>query len=48
MKEKRKIIEIYVTEKENDEIGISFEKVEDTEVANDILKDLLVIFTKLF
>lgn len=48
MKEKRKIIEIYVTEKENDEIDIDVERVEDTEVVNDIMKDLVTIFTKLF
>ena len=48
MNEKRKIIEIYVTEKENDEIHIDVERVEDTEVANDIMKDLVTIFTKLF
>lgn len=43
MNEKRKIIEIYVTEKENDEIDIDFEKVEDTEIANKIMKDLVTI-----
>ena len=41
MEEKRKIIEIYITEKENDEIEIDVERVEDTEVANNIMKDII-------
>lgn len=44
--EKRKIIEIYVTEnKETDSISFEFEKMEDTEVANATMKGLLMIFS---
>lgn len=43
--EKRKIIEIYVTEnKEDDTISFDFEKVEDTEIANSTMKGLLMMF----
>ena len=43
--EKRKIIEIYVTEnKETDSISFEFEKMENTEVANATMKGLLMIF----
>lgn len=43
--EKRKIIEIYVTEnEETDSVSFEFEKMEDTEVANATMKGLLMIF----
>lgn len=42
---KRKIIEIYVTEnKEEDTVSFDFEKVEDTEIANATMKDLVMMF----
>lgn len=43
--DKRKIIEIYVTEnEEEDSISFEFEKVEDTEIANETIKGLMMIF----
>lgn len=45
---KRKIIEIYVTEnEEEDTISFEFEKVEDSEVANSTMKGILNIFVAL-
>ena len=43
---KRKIIEVYVEENE-DEQTFTIEKVEDSEVANETIKALAVIFYKL-
>ena len=41
---KRKIIEIYVTEnKEDNNIKIDFEKVSDTEIANAVIKKLVMM-----
>lgn len=46
MKDKRKIIEIFVTEDdENDEVHYDFERCEDTEIANATMKGLLMIFS---
>jgi len=43
--EKRKIIEIYVTEnKEEDSASFEFIKCEDTEIADNTMKGLLIIF----
>lgn len=42
---KRKIIEIYATEdEENNTISFDFEKVDDSEVANDTMKMIISIF----
>jgi hypothetical protein len=41
---KRKIIEIYLEEKENDEVDITFKKVEETEDANTVMKMLIQYF----
>lgn len=45
VKEKRKIIEVYVTEnKKEDSISFEFEKCEDTDIANETLKGLCMMF----
>lgn len=47
MNEKRKIIEIYVTENiEEDTTSFEFEKVEDSHVANSTMKMLLMTFAQ--
>lgn len=47
MKEKRKIIEIYVTEnEEKDSASFEFEKCEDTEIANYTMKGLLMMLNE--
>ncbi len=47
MENKRKIIEIYVTEnKKEGTTSFEFEKVEDSEIADLTLKGLLMIFSK--
>ena len=46
MKNKRKIIEIYVTEnEEEDTISFEFEKIENTDTANSTMKMLLEMFS---
>lgn len=46
MKNKRKIIEIYVTEnEEEDSISFEFEKIENTDTANSTMKMLLEMFS---
>lgn len=46
-KEKRKIIEIYVTENEEDDtVSFNFERCEDTEIANETMKGLCMMFAK--
>ncbi len=47
IKNKRKVIEIYVTENEQEETtSFEFEKVEDSDVANSTMKMLLYMFSK--
>ena len=43
VKEKRKIIEIYVTENEEDTISFEFERCENSEIANDTMKGLCMM-----
>lgn len=38
---KRKIIEVYLEEKEDDEVSVTFKKVEETEDANMVMKMLI-------
>ena len=35
--EKRKVIEIFIEEKENDDVTITLQKVADDEVANEVM-----------
>lgn len=45
---KRKIIEIYATEdEENNTISFDFEKVDDSGVANSVMKMLVSVFSEL-
>lgn len=45
---KRKIIEIYATEdEENNTISFDFEKVDDSEAANGVMKMLVSVFSEL-
>ena len=47
MEEKRKIIEIYVEEKtEDDAVSFEFVKCEDTEVADNTMKMLMMVLSK--
>lgn len=45
--ERRKIIEIYVEEKpEQDAVSFDFERCEDSEVANNTMKMLIMVLSK--
>ena len=47
MTKKRKIIEIYVTEDEEDDtVSFNFERCENTEIANETMKGLCMMFAK--
>jgi len=46
--EKRKIIEVYITENdEENTVSFEFKKKEDTEIANSTMKALLMMFSNL-
>jgi len=46
--EKRKIIEVYITENdEENTVSFEFEKKEDTEIANSTMKASLMMFSNL-
>lgn len=45
--EKRKIIEIFVTKDEEDELSYSIEQIEQSNVANDMMRALLEFFKAL-
>lgn len=47
MENKRKIIEIYVTENEEEDItSFEFERIEDSDIANSTMKMLAYMFSK--
>lgn len=46
--EKRKIIEVYITENdEENTVSFEFKKTEETEIANSTMKALLMVFSNL-